>query len=650
MVRERCLKKSFKDSLEDIKERMKEKRNKKWAKLGKANQVISAMSKTADNSFTQLKSCQANNRALALALEEEKRKLKEAQDIILHLKREYQQLKFQELVLQGKLKMQGQEHAEIKLMALKKIVLKVFQDLRNATNLLGLTNDQCTTNSSQIMNSSHLEECDSGRSRNQDSMSLLRHVLTLDAVENTPPLETSERNTGWHPSSQDDHLNCENSYTSLIEKDRPVGSGLPKSVSIRRRCLVIKDQNEPSASDNMGVTCQLKDPCLPDETGSENNVGESNEKYEETYVCQENVCDMNLDQTLEQSNVLTDSTTILAAPNQTDVKIAGGSKAQRERGQKRKVEIIKTGNKRPKSRSKKERSHSEQHCSEEKTDAWIACGDAYDFVREESIHITPFRPNKENENVADESCVQGPEPGSSESFLSEDDSDDSLYVPYSEKSKPRKSVTCKTDVSPIHTRPRLRRTVCKQHCYSTDERNKNMEQLEKSFDKETVGSTCENMEQSSASVTKRTSGPNVTMITGCVPCLAHTEMDKDEKCNKTCTENCNLEKDEPSVVLPKFRLHLGNITNLASSSTNQTRVSHPPLNTGMKYTSDSRRRCTLSVSYKEPSINRKLRRGDPFTDIGFLNSPIFKDKKNSRRKSVKKKPLSRYNEAFVGCL
>ncbi|KAF3827102.1 hypothetical protein GH733_002588, partial [Mirounga leonina] len=93
MAKERCLKKSFQDSLEDIKKRMKEKRNKNLAEIGKRK------------SFNY----QDNNRMLVLALQNEKSKVREAQDIILQLRKECYYLTCQLYALKEKLTAQQTE-------------------------------------------------------------------------------------------------------------------------------------------------------------------------------------------------------------------------------------------------------------------------------------------------------------------------------------------------------------------------------------------------------------------------------------------------------------------------------------------------------------------------------------------------------------
>uniref|UniRef100_A0A673SRN3 Shugoshin 1 n=1 Tax=Suricata suricatta TaxID=37032 RepID=A0A673SRN3_SURSU len=106
MAKERCLKKSFQDSLEDIKKRMKEKRSKNLAEIGKRKSFIAAPCQIITNTSSLLKNYQDNNRMLALALENEKSKVREAQDIILQLRKECYYLTCQLYALQEQLSSQ----------------------------------------------------------------------------------------------------------------------------------------------------------------------------------------------------------------------------------------------------------------------------------------------------------------------------------------------------------------------------------------------------------------------------------------------------------------------------------------------------------------------------------------------------------------
>lgn len=139
MVKERVQKKSYQQSLEDIKEKMKERRTKRLANasapirrrarmINKSNgeDALSKVNITngnkhhdrddfvnhytpclllvGNNAHNILKSIQMNNTSLAVALQAEKEKVRQANAVILQLKRDQQALFFHLLLLKRKLK------------------------------------------------------------------------------------------------------------------------------------------------------------------------------------------------------------------------------------------------------------------------------------------------------------------------------------------------------------------------------------------------------------------------------------------------------------------------------------------------------------------------------------------------------------------
>ncbi|XP_074753610.1 shugoshin 1 [Athene noctua] len=603
------LKKSFKDSLDDIKERMKEKRNQKLTKLGKTSQISTVKCKITTSRSKQMKSIQANNKALAQALQEEKLKLMDAEATILQLRKEYHDLKVQMFDLQRNLRLkQAQGLVENRLSPLNKIISKVSQNLLNSVDLLCPAENLCSIDMNQRVLASVLGNCSGVTGQMCSVKTLLQGADGDDQVLPSGMEADNDRNErgcsvseiceesdsaisliGIVPGkgrTSDFHLDNVGSELENVPSSEEAGfdNMLPKRVPIRHCYSKMRNCNElcTGVLDRSGAPDSTEKCSELDETGLQESLEEHVVENINSDISQLNENKLGSELVLRQINSETSQLNFDGNSDlkQWEFKSREDSPVRKEKHQKRKLDWPKNTSRR------KEKKRQSKEASKENLDFLGGSSDAYDFNFEERVHLTPFRQNKVNDRdagVADRGNLS--ETNTTESSGIEEDSDDSLYEPYNRKSKKGKSSVDKKDTSPVHVRPRSKR------------------------------------------------------------CLAQREQkihnEKEAESNKSSDKSIR-QPSEPS------RGHLCDVTNTTSMLPSTGNATIVPEGEG-RQSPKRKRSCTVTVNYKEPSIAGKLRRGDPFTDTNFLDSPIFKKKKNAKCPSLKKASLSKYNEKFVGC-
>ncbi|NXP32895.1 SGO1 protein, partial [Leiothrix lutea] len=580
--------KSFKDSLSDIKQRMREKRTQKCLRLGKTTQFSTVKAKRATNSSSKMKIIQANNRDLALSLQEQKLKLREAEATILQLRKDYHILKIQMLDLQRNHRFQ-QEQGHVEVFLLKVIISKVSQNLLDSVNLLGPAKHLCSVEMAVnttfgIFSRGPLKRVfedglvlPSGMEAGGDRNSLSKTCVESNSDTSFTKIIPSE----GQPS--DFHLNNTEAEVESVSSSVKFGFGsvLPKSVSTRRHF---------SKTRNLDVVCtgvleHLEAPDSVKELSEENEI-KLKESLEKCATGNINAAVPYLNESKVDSEVVlrqkNSETTQFKLKRNSDLKqLECKSRENHQRGkekrQKGKLEWPLT--------SQQKTGKLGKETSKEKLSFLGGISDAYDFHLEESVHLTPFRQNKVNNSDTEvEDEEDSAETSTIESSSTAGDSDDSLYEPYKSKSKKRQSSVDDNPTSPIHPRPRSKRCLAQ-----------------------------------------------------CEQKLCHEkETENDKSSDKSIRQ-----PSEPS------RGHLCDVTNTAAVLPSTGDAEVVPQGEGLQSPKRKRRSCSVTVSYKEPSIAGKLRRGDPFTDTKFLCSPIFKQKKGAKRRSHKKDSMKKDYEKLV---
>ncbi|XP_069769385.1 shugoshin 1-like isoform X2 [Narcine bancroftii] len=687
MAFEKCQKISFQENLEAIKERMKEKRNQNQAKINRTKQTLNSKANPKVlNQTSFMKSIQANNQSLALSLEAEKKKLRVASDIILSLKRERQAMMFHILMLKKKLENFNSEQIENLRLIPDSISgdVSIFEE--DLLHFLPNCSSPIEPFIPDIMSDVPLEN---------SRVTSAENLTVLSSVVDTQPTSrklSSGRRSMYNPSPDSDS----NAITLLDDVPFKIIEVLPKGVSVRRQSRRKKSFSSDHI-DALDFFCTSENHPEISWANEEHGCNTNFQVHENmpnslNFVNMTDVACTELGHLQTTNCMYPEKVKTTAGNNTKDMEIINSRSVQKMKSklekreadqfgvkQKEKNGKMNEGNKsmpfkkmweaaRPRTKStSRDQSQSKRNSWKERKNARDS-SDAYNFDFEESAHLTPFRRKDELVAVGNMNNTQSSADMESDS---NQDFDDSLYVPPADKRQKRSNYNQNKNEEPevLTIRPRSSRaTVTLQKraykdCEITEKEKIIQNELSKTpnnvFCSLVSSNECEDSniagKDMQLNIESGSEQGNISVKHGSLNNFLNSEGSSIVEHLKPVQKECLLLKQKENDCGPRFSL--SDVTNCSSlpSENRGKKMSCPVFFEEINKISPiavHKRRCTVTVNYKEPKLNLKLRRGDRHTDIQFLTSPIFKQKKTdeSLRKSGKKRShFSKYNEAFVGC-
>ncbi|XP_063040807.1 shugoshin 1 [Engraulis encrasicolus] len=694
-------KKSFQQSLDDIKEKMKEKRNKRLASACAANRGKKMITTTGQMKPFVLKTVQVNNKALALALQAERERVRQAQAVILQLKRERQALYFHLLLLKR---------------------TKPSEDTRPQSSTPEVRRLDSSASPRSSLQSEKNPKCDLG----QDEPVTPPRAAVKKEVPSTAGVRQRQRKTKGRRSGFIDPADLPHATTDNTDRHSTT------DFEVAAKQEELKPDTELNNHNGMPA-----DACPTEPNAAQAQPQFTPEPPKKRRRAPKQAAPKQTPQPPSSSSSTSASSSSQVDQPQTQPPdpLKQGRLLQTAPASRRVVAApLKKPweNSRPRARSKsRDRASSRDRAQAPPPSAKqqglntssSILNDTFDFDFEEAVHVTPFRAGGKAEGRAADT-TQGnpssqdgqsppvenalkrsspPSDSDDEDCYKDDEKDDSWHAPGQRgrkkerrgRSPPRRARSKRnaskqrngerlrlSDVKPEHQTvaeqdvsgtegafiTEAEELPCEEDCSPTRPTDLELE-LELQPQPSPIASLPPNSPMFGYSQqldlldhSKATHMVEDEGIENAAPVSSdmdeHLGWIEDPLCGLSSrSKSLGLKREKPTV---KYRRYAGGIvvrsavgvglsdlTNLSPATRRAIPSLHNP-STSQPSPAPRRRRCTVAVDYKEPTINSKLRRGDKFTDTEFLRSPIFKQK--SRRSSIKSTShLGKYNESFVGC-